>query len=203
LIFYTICYGYPENRIYKRVGTLIYFFIKKGIVIVATFFLFFSVIAQKRNQPTQESIRIELSKGMVNFISSIKPYCKKGQSKQEFINYVCTPWKPTNEGSALLGKAYDLINTGVSNENILVSYNAKEMASAVIYLKKITNINSKSDASELFGGKTGVNDNILARAANEGCKWYQVWCHLQGFAQWVVDNWDTISQILTAIAALL
>lgn len=176
---------------------------KKLIIILFSIFICVGSQAQKTAAPSQETVKADLAKGMVTFVNAVKPLYKKGQTPLQFANYVCAPWKPTNEGLSLLSKAHEFIIKGASNETILTSYNGKEMASAVLYLKKVRDVNAKSDGSELFGGKSGINDNLLASAsAKEGCKWYQLWCHVQAFAQWVVDNWETIEKILFAIAAL-
>ena len=67
------------------------------------------------------------------------------------------------------------------------------MAASVLYLKKVYDINPKSDGSELFGGKTDANDNRLTAAARKGrCRVFELWCHLEDFAKWIIDHWNTI-----------
>jgi hypothetical protein len=59
-----------------------------------------------------------------------------------------------------------------------------------------------SDGTEIFGSKD-ILEKATSSVAREGaCKWYQFWCHVQVFANWLIDNWETISQIIIFIMSL-
>lgn len=164
--------------------------------------LVFTTQAQvKTTQPvTNESVRQALATNMANFVASVKPFYKKGQTQASFSQQLLGTWKPTPEGAALLNKAFVLIQQNANSKTIINTYNGKEMAAAVLVIRSATNIAAKSDGAELFGGKTGVNDNAAAKTQDgQPCKWYQLWCHLQNFADWFVDNWQTIKDIIIVI----
>lgn len=155
----------------------------------------------KTTQPvTKESVRQALATNMANFVASVKPFYKKGQTQASFSQQLLGSWKPTPEGAALLNKAFVLIQQNADSKTIINTYNGKEMGAAILVIRSATNIAAKTDGSELFGGKTGVNDNTAAKTqVNQPCKWYQLWCHLQGFADWFVDNWQTIKDIIIVL----
>ncbi|MEO7524165.1 MAG: hypothetical protein ABIT58_08730, partial [Ferruginibacter sp.] len=90
---------------------------------------------------------------------------------------------------------------GATNDFIIKNYRGREVADVMSYLLNAHNKGIESDGSELFGGKTGIANNGLAKN-DTGCKWYEVWCHLENFANWVVANWAVIAQIIATIVAL-
>jgi len=181
------------------------FVMKKTFLILFSVLFFGSANAQKTGPiVNKEEVRLVLAKGMTNFVTGVKPFYVKGQDQQKFVTQVCGTWKPTPEGNALLVKAYEFIVKAASPENIVSSYNGKEMAASVLYLKKVFDLNPNSNGSELFGGKTGVSEKGVTTLAREGgCRWYQLWCHLENFANWIVKNWDVIKNILITLITIL
>ena len=95
---------------------------KKIFLVLFSAFFIISANAQKAGEEiTQEDVRLVLAKGMANFVTGVKPFYVKGQDQQQFVTQVCVTWKPTPEGNALLGKAYEFIVKGNRPENIISS----------------------------------------------------------------------------------
>jgi hypothetical protein len=153
--------------------------------------VFFGVGA-KAQQVSKEETRIYAAKIMVEFKSALVPAFNNSKSFEEFIKNSTGPYNPqgrmTTEGYNLLKVAYNYLSSKTNNEKIIASYDGKEIALAFKYLQ----VNTIIDEGNLFGislngtknigGKGGPSmsyENLLLNNETEGCKWWQLRCHLQ------------------------
>ncbi|MEO8770274.1 MAG: hypothetical protein ABI402_09325 [Ferruginibacter sp.] len=143
---------------------------------------------------TKEQAQSICAQQMAAFTKAVSPAYKNGISFDQFQSTLCGKWLPTKEGGNQLRVAYNFLTQGVTNDFIIRTYKGTEVAACMKVLLDLHNKGLESDGSELFGGKTGVDNNTYAK--NADCRWYEVWCHLQEFANWVVANWPVIVQIL-------
>ena len=110
--------------------------------------------------------------------------------KQETRNYL--------RGDGMVEKAYLYLSGEKSKEHIIKENDGVAVANAFKYLLDLhKNGNVIADGSELVGGREDLENNPVAKAAD--CKWYQFWCLVENFANWVVQNWETIYQIIVVI----
>lgn len=173
----------------------------KNVLFILSFFAFsFHGIAQTKI--TAEQARSICAQQMAAFTKAVAPSFQKGQTYEQFRFTLMGKAQPTVEGSEQLRVAYNFLLQGVTNEFILTNYKGVEIANSMNYLSGLNSKGVVSDGSELFGGKTGV-EGSFAKSANGPCKWYQFWCLTQEFANWVVNNWQTISQIIAIIIKVL
>jgi hypothetical protein len=145
---------------------------------------------------TQDQAKSICAQQMAAFTRAVSGAYQKGSSYDQFQYALCGRSAVTTEGVNQLKVAYNFLTQGVSNDFIIKNYSGKEVAASMNYLSNLHSKGIASDGSELFGGNTGTSNNALAKNADGGCKWYQFWCLVQEFANWVVDNWPVISQIL-------
>ena len=145
--------------------------------LVATVLFAFNANAQKI---TQESVRLQLAKGMSDLTVSLKPAFDKTTNVDDFKKTIAGSWysKITKEGNDLLNASYKLLSSKTSPEEILKNYNGKEMAAAALYVDNLSKKGIKTDGSELFGGKTG-DFNPYASTVTAKCRWYQLSCWIK------------------------
>ena len=171
--------------------------------LVATVLFAFNANAQKI---TQESVRLQLAKGMSDLTVSLKPAFDKTTNVDDFKKTITGSWysKITKEGNDLLNASYKLLSSKTSPEEILKNYNGKEMAAAALYVDNLSKKGIKTDGSELFGGKTG-DFNPYASTVTAKCRWYQLSC-------WIKEIFgdaggeailDVIVRVLTILIASL
>lgn len=170
--------------------------------------LFLAIVSYGLTSFAQQKVTPELAKQfcaqhMAAFTKAVSGSYKKGVSYEQFQASLCGKSIPTKEGVAQLKVAYNFLLQGVSNDFIIKNYAGKEVATSMNYLTNLHKKGVDSDGSELFGARTGDNNNMLAKTADDKCKWYQFWCLVQEFANWVVANWPTIEQIITFILSAL
>jgi hypothetical protein len=166
-----------------------------------TMFLFFSMLflscfIHAQQKLTQEEARFICAEMMANFTNAVSDNYKEGMGYEEFQASLCGEWQPVEEGKAQLEKAFSIIEKKTSKDEILKTYAGVEIAGSLRFLSRLNEIGIESDGSELFGGKT---ESKADETGERKCKWYQVWCHVQVFANWVLQNWDQIRVILDYI----
>ena len=152
--------------------------------------------AQKITKEQAQSICAEQ---MAAFTKAVSPAYKKGISYEQFQSTLCGQLVPTKEGGNQLRVAYNFLNQGTSNDYIIRTYTGTEVAACMKFLSGLHDKGLESDGSELFGGKTGTENNGLAKLGDAGCHWYQFWCLLQQAANWVYNNWPLIAQIINLL----
>jgi hypothetical protein len=152
---------------------------------------------------TQEQAKSICAQQMAAFTKVVSGAYQKGSSFDQFLYALCGRSPVTVEGTNQLKVAYNFLTQGVSNDFIIKNYSGKEVAASMNYLSNLHKKGIVSDGSELFGGKTGTENTALAKNADGECKWYQFWCLVQEFANWVIDNWDAIQQIIIFILTAL
>jgi len=137
----------------------------------------FSFTGNAQTKLTKESVRLSLAKGMVSFTNSLKPAFNNSKNYGEFKTAVCGKWtsKITKEGENLLTASYNLIASKKTDQQILDTYNGKEMAAASLSLIELRKKDPKADGAPIFGGTTGdfnpYGNQTLAR-----CRWFQIGC---------------------------
>jgi hypothetical protein len=146
--------------------------------LVATALFTFSGNAQEKL--TNEELRAVLAQGMVDFTNSVKPAYEKTTNLEDFKKTVTGCWysKMPKEGGNLLNAAYTLLSRNLSDEEIIKSFNGKELAEAALYVNELKLKNPKSDGVEIFGGTTG-DFNPYAIMVVAKCSWYQLGCILK------------------------
>lgn len=154
----------------------------------------FNVSAQKF---TSEEVRVELAKGMVSFVEGVKPAYIKGQTYETFEKTIIGKWQNTENGTALLKKAYTYINSSVSSDAIIKTDSGIEIGNALSFVYTLQQKNPKADGVELFGGTTG-DYNPYSSLKMASCKWYQLLCHLNNLLNFIEDHQQTICGILYA-----
>ncbi|MEW5677400.1 hypothetical protein ABGT15_13900 [Flavobacterium enshiense] len=151
-----------------------------------------SVNAKEGNE---EYIRSEFAKSTISFVESVRPAYSKGITFETFKSKILTDEKGlTVQGNNLLKSAYGFLQNGASQEEILGKGNVKPMMEAFLFVKDFNDKN-KSDKGDLvlFGMTSGDDTNL--KVAYRDCRWYQVFCHLANFWDWLVDNVDEIIMV--------
>ncbi len=156
-----------------------------------------SIQATDNSSLTREQAKEIVVKTMASFTQSVSFAYTKGVSFKQFKYTLCGTAKPNVEGDALLLSANNYLSTGVSKDDIIKYDNGNAVIDAMQFSSRL---NAKggiiqTDGSELFGGESLKSNTENAKAA-AGCKWYQLWCHVQAFVGYVVDHWDTIQVII-------
>lgn len=172
---------------------------KKLLLVLSVWICCINANAQKI---TYEEARSICAKEMAGFTKAVTGFYKKGMSYDQFQSVLCGKAIPTTEGVNQLKAAFNFLNQNTAADYIIKSYSGKEIAASMNFLSNLHKKGIESDGSELFGGTTGNANNALAKNADGGCKWYQFWCLVQEFANWVVQNWPTIAQIITFFLSL-
>jgi len=139
---------------------------------------------------------------MANFTEAVSFAYVKGVSLTDFKSRLYGRAKPVAAGVGMIETAYGYLSNGIRKDQIVKENNGVAVANAFKYL---SDQNSKgivgTDGSELFGGKENLGNAPVAKA--DGCRWYQFWCLVENFANWVVANWPTIQQIIQFILGLI
>ena len=167
-------------------------------------FLVFSIVisyltSEAQVKITYEQARLICAQEMASFTKAVSDNYQKGNSYEQFQFALCGKSQLTPEGSSQLKVAYNFLVQGVSADVIIRTYGGKEMAASLNYLANAHKKGIESDGAELFGGISGNANNNLAKSASGGCRWYQVWCLMQSTANWLINNWPGISQVVDII----
>ena len=200
---------YQSNQNIKMFHTKL----KNGIalIIMSTIMLIsFNVNAQKTKLTDKEVayMKAEFRNGMATFVESVKPIYKPGMSYMSFRSSLIgiNSKDITNEGEALLNKAFTYIVNSRSSDYIVINDSGKEIAVALFYIKKY-DIEHKSSNGDLvlFGNTTGKpfpSDIILNKQRK--CRWYQVGCHLSNAWNWLVNGgMEEITDIVTGFVSII
>ncbi len=153
---------------------------------------------------TKEQAKEIVGKTMASFTESVSFAYTKGVSYKQFRNTLCGIAKPNVEGDGMLLAAYNYLSKGTSKDDIIKFDDGNALIGA---MKFSSGLNAKggiiqTDGAELFGGKTIANNTEAARVAADGCRWWQLWCHVQAFVGYVVDHWETINVIICLFTSL-
>jgi len=137
---------------------------------------------------------------MANFTQSASFAYSKGVTLDQFKVRLYGKAVPVIAGNTMAEVAYSYLSRGVSKEQIARENDGVAVANAFKFLLDLHNKGIEPDGTELFGSKTALENNPAAKAA--GCRWYQFWCLVENFANWVVANWPTIQTILAAFGII-
>lgn len=135
---------------------------------------------------------------MANFTQSASFAYSKGVTLDQFKARLYGKAVPVIAGNTMAEVAYSYLSRGVSKEQIARENDGVAVAKAFKFLLDQHNKGIEPDGTELFGSKTALESNSAAKVT-EGCRWYQFWCLVENFANWVVANWPTIYQIIQVI----
>jgi hypothetical protein len=163
----------------------------KRAFIICTLFLSLGVSAQEKI--SMEEGRFFCAELMASFTQAVSEKYQAGMNYEEFQSALCGKWQPVDQGREQLKTAYLFLEKGVAKDDILRSYSGNEIANSLQYLAGLNKRGNVSDGAELFGG---VTESIEGEVSEQKCKWYQLWCHVKEFANWLVQNWEDVSAIL-------
>jgi len=145
----------------------------------------FSVNAQKLSQKEQEQVKAELRNGMASFVEGVKAYYKNGTSYEDFRKSLVGKGetKMTEEGNAMLKKAFNYLSKGTSQQEIAAKDSMIEIAAAAVFISQYNDEHKSSIGdSILFGNPTldtlSTNNLAVFNSAYK-CRWWQLKCHLQ------------------------
>ena len=151
-----------------------------------------------QDKVTDEQAKAIAANTMANFTQSVSFAYVKGISLKDFKIRLCGKAEPVDAGDGMIETAYSYLSNGATKDEIIKENDGIAVARALKYLSDQHNKDVvSSDGSELFGGKENLQNSTIAKA--EGCRWYQFWCHVHDFADWVIDNWATIQIIIDFI----
>ena len=209
--FESVCLHTLKSRVYRkayRVGTSYLNTITmktfttnlKPLItgIACAFLLLISCSATAQNKKLNDKdiafVKSEFRQGMADFVESVKPIYKIGMTYSAFKISLLgeSATTITSEGDALLLKAYNYISKSTSTHYILKNESGKELASAFRFVG-LYNAENKSKNGDLilFGNTTGdtfPSDSVLNKV--QDCKWYQIFCHLGNFWDWLMADTD-------------
>lgn len=151
-----------------------------------------------QDKVTDEQAKAIAANTMANFTQSVSFAYIKGISLGDFKIRLCGKAEPVDAGDGMIETAYSYLSNGATKDEIIKENDGIAVARALKYLSDQHNKDVvSSDGSELFGGKENLQNSTIAKA--EGCRWYQFWCHVHDFADWVIDNWPVIQAIIEFI----
>ena len=170
-------------------------------------FLVLSIVSYCLTGLAQQKVTAEQAKSicaqqMAAFTKLVSGSYKNGMSYDQFQYVLCGKSAVSVEGVNQLRVAYNYLTQGVTSDFIIRNYPGKEVAASMNFLSNLHKKGIVSDGAELFGGKTGTENTALAKNSDGKCKWYQFWCLLQEFANWLEDNWPVIEQIIIIILSI-
>ena len=153
-------------------------------------------------------VQDEMRKGMVSFVDGVKPIYREGMNLETFTSKLVGDNHARNmtpEGRALLDKAFEYLSKGASPNDILKTDTGSEIASALLFVKTHNYKNKTEDGDLVLFGNTTGEDFPSDSQLNERrrCKWYQIGCHLSNIWNWLVENHETILEVLTTVAAII
>ena len=167
---------------------------KKLLFAIALSCCYFAGTAQTK--VTADEAKSITANVMANFTDATSFAYTKGISLDQFKVKLCNKAIPVSAGNGMIETAYSYLSKGISKSQIVKENDGIAVANAFKFLSDQHNKGIEPDGTELFGGKSALENAPVAKAAE--CKWYQFWCLVQNFANWVVLNWPTIYQILVA-----
>lgn len=148
-----------------------------------------------------EEARLITANVMANFTESVSFVYTKGISLDQFRSRLCNKAVPVKAGDGMIETAYNYLSKGITKTQIVKENDGVAVANAFKFLSDQHNKGIDTDGTELFGGKTALESAPVSKAA--GCKWYQFWCLVQDFANWVVQNWPVILEIINVVVGLI
>ncbi len=160
------------------------------------------LLGTAQDNVTKEQARDITANTMANFTESVSFAYVKGISLREFKKTLCGKAVPLDAGNGMIETAYTYLSNGATKDEIIKENDGVAVARVFKYLSEQHDKGVvSSDGSEIFGEKESLGNSTIAKA--ESCKWYQFWCHVHDFADWVVANWPVIVEILNYILSHL
>lgn len=143
---------------------------------------------------TAEQAKAITANVMANFTERVSFVYTKGITLDQFKVKLCGKSVPGLPGNSMIETAYDYLSKGVTKDRIIRENDGVAVANAFKYLSDQHKKGIEPDGTEVFGGKNNLQSAAVSKVA--GCKWYQFWCLVEEFANWVVANWAVIQVIL-------
>ncbi len=150
---------------------------------------------------SKEEARFICAEMMANFTESVAPYYKDGMSYDEFRTALPGDVKPTKEATALLMNSFEMLVNKTERDVILRMNSGVEMAQALQYMYQLHEKGISTDGAEFFGISKEQQREMSSDSTK--CRWYELWCNVKDFANWVIENWGTIQQIIIFIITTL
>ena len=159
--------------------------------LLATVLFAFNGNAQK---VTQEDVRLQLATSMSQLVEQCKTTYKEGMTYEEFIKTTFNGNKiSTIEAQNLMKAAFKLVSNDTNSDEIIKSYDGKEMASVLLIVGNNCNINDAVAAS--FGNDI-ANSTFGEQLQSKGCGWFSWLCDA---AAWIWAHRKEILDILALI----
>ena len=131
---------------------------------------------------------------MASFTEKVSFAYSKGISLERFKTNLLIKPTPFIEGNAMIERAYNYLYRSATRNQIIKEDNGKTVAAALRLLLKFQTEGIEPDGAELFGGREAVKISVQ----KEGCRWYQLLCHLTQLYMWIT-GWDLILPIIVYI----
>lgn len=140
---------------------------------------------------TESEAKTIIANLMASFTEKVSFAYSKGISLERFkANLLIRPTDLT-EGNAMIESAYNYLSRSATRDQIIKEDNGKTVAAALRYLLKFQTKTIEPDGSELFGGKEAVR----ITEQRQGCRWYELLCHLMQLYMWIT-GWPSIPSIV-------
>ena len=150
---------------------------------------------------TADEARSITANVMANFTEAVSFVYTKGITLDQFKSKLCNKAVPVKAGAGMIETAYTYLSKGITKSQIIKENDGIAVANAFKFLSDQHAKGIATDGTELFGGKDALESAPVSKAA--ACKWYQFWCLVQDFANWVVANWPVIHEIILVIIGLI
>ena len=140
---------------------------------------------------TESEAKTIIASLMASFTEKTSFAYSKGISLERFkANLLIRPTAIT-EGNAMIESAYNYLSRSATRDQIIKEDNGKTVAAALRFLLKFQTKTIEPDGSELFGGREAVR----ITEQRQGCRWYELLCHLMQLYMWIT-GWPSIPSIV-------
>ena len=154
---------------------------------------------------TPEQMLQHVKESMASFTSNVSFVYRDGMSVEEFKNILCNGQPvATREGDDILNKSFDYLSRRLSFEEIVKSDDGLVFTKGLKYLyeNRSSEDIGENDAKKLFGENLLENPPSSAVGAKP-CRWYDIFCHLGNFFDWLFAHWKDIFNIWKDICSLI
>lgn len=172
----------------------------------------FSGTSYAQQSLTESSVKSALVNNFAEFVESVSVFYSSGDTYLQFKKKVllgsptqqaktALPTLPS-QGENLLKRAYYYLSNGLGSSAVVNNNDYITFGEAILYLQNFRK-NNKCDFEtaevSLFGGNSSIlTNNAILKSNKAGCKWWQLWCHLEEIFGSQIGN-----QILEALVTIL
>ena len=140
---------------------------------------------------TESEAKTIIASLMASFTEKTSFAYSKGISLERFKENLLIRPTAVTEGNAMIESAYNYLSRSATRDQIIKEDNGKAAAAALRFLLKFQTKAIVPDGAELFGGSEAVK----ITEQREGCRWYQLLCHLTQLYMWIT-GWPSIPDII-------